>query len=76
MLSLASSGVTESEPGRSLPEIEWKELVLDLENVLGTGAFVSPIRCVAMRAHTLMLGNCLQSQVARGNSGGEAIEGH
>eukprot|EP00029_Vermamoeba_vermiformis_P007482 TRINITY_DN3255_c0_g1_i1.p1 TRINITY_DN3255_c0_g1~~TRINITY_DN3255_c0_g1_i1.p1 ORF type:complete len:543 (-),score=148.77 TRINITY_DN3255_c0_g1_i1:79-1707(-) len=39
MLSLASSGVTESEPGRSLPEIEWKELVLDLENVLGTGAF-------------------------------------
>jgi serine/threonine-protein kinase CTR1 len=38
LLSLASSGA-ESEPGRALPEIEWKELVLDLENVLGTGAF-------------------------------------
>lgn len=41
--SLASSGVAESEPGRSLPEIEWKELVLDLESVLGTGAFVRPL---------------------------------
>ncbi len=40
---MASSGVTESEPGRALPEIEWKELVLDLENVLGTGAFVSVV---------------------------------